>query len=140
MRAYLLAAAQAVALGEHPPAAPGSYAGRPNTCLGTLGGMPPPMQPWDLERIRRSVVMAAPRHPGALSRETALEVISQLEDLQGRHNRIRQLLEELRPLLRELRTLVEPAGTGPAAAADAGAVTKTSTEPPDVSRQRRAGR
>lgn len=66
--------------------------------------MAPPMQPWDVERVRRSVVMTAPGHPAALDRSTALEVIGELQDLQERHRRIAELLEGIDRLLAELRS------------------------------------
>lgn len=64
------------------------------------------MQPWDVERVRRSVVMTAPGHPAALDRSMALQVIGELQDLQDRHRRIVELLGEMEALFAQLRSVV----------------------------------
>jgi hypothetical protein len=46
-------------------------------------------EPADLERIRRSVVVLAPRHPSALDREAAIKVLEELQRLEGRDRRIK---------------------------------------------------
>ena len=53
----------------------------------------------DVERMRRSVAMLAPRHPAALDREAALRLFAELQRLQRKDRRIRQLLEQVRVLL-----------------------------------------
>jgi hypothetical protein len=53
----------------------------------------------DLERIRRSVVMLSPRHPGGLDRECAIEVLEEIQRLQTRDRRVRQLLDQVTALL-----------------------------------------
>ena len=64
------------------------------------------MQPWDVERVRRSVVMTAPGHPAALDRSTALQVIEELQELQERHRRIGELVAQIEALCAELRSVV----------------------------------
>jgi hypothetical protein len=55
--------------------------------------------PEDLERTRRSVVMLAPRHPGGLDREAAIEVLEELQRLQSRDRRVQELLDQVATLL-----------------------------------------
>jgi transposase len=52
-----------------------------------------------LERIRRSVVLLAPGHPGGLDREAAIKVLEELQRLQGRDRRIKELLDEVVAML-----------------------------------------
>ncbi|MDQ6911193.1 MAG: hypothetical protein M3Z84_10510 [Actinomycetota bacterium] len=47
----------------------------------------------DLERIRRSVAMLAPSHPGGLNRETALQLLAELQRLKQRDRRVVELGE-----------------------------------------------
>jgi len=55
--------------------------------------------PEDLERLRRSVVLLAPRHPGGLDREAAIAVLEELQRLQSRDRRVRTLLDEVAALI-----------------------------------------
>ncbi len=52
-----------------------------------------------LERIRRSVVLLAPGHPAGLDREAAIKVLEELQRLQGRDRRIKELLDEVVAML-----------------------------------------
>jgi len=53
---------------------------------------------FEIEQVRRSLVMLAPGHPSALGREDALRLVTELADLQARLERLRaglgQLLED----------------------------------------------
>ena len=64
------------------------------------------MQPWDVERVRRSVVMTAPGHPAALDRSSALEVVEALQEHMERLRRIGELLGQLELLCAELRSVL----------------------------------
>ncbi len=55
----------------------------------------------DIERLRRSMVMLTPGHPGGLSREAALQVLEELQRLKSRDKRAAALLDDLRRLLVE---------------------------------------
>ena len=57
-------------------------------------------RPEDLERIRRSIVLLAPRCPAGLDREAAIAVLEELQRLQTRDRRVTQLLDEVNALLR----------------------------------------
>ena len=56
-------------------------------------------KPEDLERLRRSVVLLAPRHPGGLDREAAIAVLEELQRLQSRDRRIKELLDEVAAMI-----------------------------------------
>jgi hypothetical protein len=53
----------------------------------------------NLERLRRSVAMLAPGRPDGLDRERAIQIISELQRLQCRDRRYRELVAQLRALL-----------------------------------------
>jgi hypothetical protein len=57
-------------------------------------------RPEDLERIRRSIVLLAPRSPAGLDREAAIAVLEELQRLQTRDRRVKQLLDDVNALLR----------------------------------------
>lgn len=42
----------------------------------------------ELDRLRRSLAMLAPGHPAAMSRETALALVEELERLRRRHRQL----------------------------------------------------
>ncbi len=56
-------------------------------------------KPEDLERIRRSVVLLGPRHPGGLDRSAAIAVLEELQRLQSRDRRVRELLDQVSAML-----------------------------------------
>ena len=56
-------------------------------------------KPEDLERLRRSVVLLAPRHPGGLDREAAIAVLEELQRLQTRDRRVTELLDQVAALI-----------------------------------------
>ncbi len=56
-------------------------------------------KPEDLERIRRSLVLLAPRHPGGLDREAAIALLEELQRLQSRDRRVRELLDQVAAML-----------------------------------------
>lgn len=51
------------------------------------------LTPEGVDRLRRSIAMLTPRHAAALDRETALEVLGELERLQ---EGVRRVMAELR--------------------------------------------
>ena len=53
----------------------------------------------DVERLRRSVVLLAPRHPGGLDREAAIAVLEELQRLQSRDRRVTELLDRVSSLI-----------------------------------------
>lgn len=53
----------------------------------------------DLERLRRSIALLAPRHPGGLDREAAMAIIEELQRMQDKDRRVAELLDEVRRLL-----------------------------------------
>jgi hypothetical protein len=59
------------------------------------------LSPTAVESLRRSVVMLAPRHPAALDREAAIEILSELQRLQRRSRRLDGLIDQVRALLAE---------------------------------------
>jgi hypothetical protein len=59
----------------------------------TLGGMPP-LQPHELENLRRSIAMLGPGDP-ALSRERALELLTWLQRTEQELSDLRNGLEAL---------------------------------------------
>ncbi len=61
--------------------------------------MTPPLDRHELERLRRSVACLAPRDPGALDREAALEVLGELQRLRERDRRLSELLDQAAGLL-----------------------------------------
>ena len=56
-------------------------------------------RPEDLERIRRSIVLLAPRSRAGLDREAAIAVLEELQRLHTRDRRVKQLLDEVTALL-----------------------------------------
>ncbi len=61
--------------------------------------MEPSFNSEDLERLRRSVVLLAPRHPGGLDREAAIAVLEELQRLQTRDQRVTELLDRVQALI-----------------------------------------
>jgi hypothetical protein len=61
--------------------------------------MEPSFKSEDLERLRRSVVLLAPRHPGGLDREAAIAVLEELQRLQTRDLRVTELLDQVQAML-----------------------------------------
>lgn len=57
------------------------------------------LSPEDLERIRRSIVLLAPRQPAGLDREAAVTMLAELQRLQGKDRRVQRLLEQVAALL-----------------------------------------
>ena len=61
------------------------------------------MEPWEIENLRRSVVMLAPGHSvGVMSREQALELFGELNRLDQTTNRYREVVAQLRHILDSL--------------------------------------
>lgn len=54
----------------------------------------------DLERLRRSIALLAPRHPGGLDREAAMAVVEELQRVRDRDRRVGELLDQVLALLR----------------------------------------
>lgn len=61
--------------------------------------LPEPLTPETIEQFRRSVTMLAPRHPAALDREAALELLEEMLRLQAADRRLTELVDALRGLL-----------------------------------------
>ena len=57
----------------------------------------------DLERIRRSIVLLAPRQPAGLDREAAVAVLDELQRLQSKDRRVQELLDQVSALLQSAR-------------------------------------
>lgn len=72
-----------------------------NACSLWSGPVDVSFKPEDLERMRRSVVLLAPKHPGGLDREAAIAVLEELQRHQGRDRRVRELLDQVAALLDE---------------------------------------
>jgi hypothetical protein len=61
------------------------------------------MEPHDIDRLRRSVVMLPPGHStGALTREQALHLIEEVERLDTLTARYREAIAQLRVLLNQI--------------------------------------
>jgi hypothetical protein len=61
------------------------------------------MEPHDIDRLRRSVVMLPPGHSaGALTREQALSLIEEVERLDTVTARYREVIAQLRVLLNQI--------------------------------------
>ena len=59
------------------------------------------MEPWQIENLRRSVVMLSPgTSAGALTREQALALFDELADLEQQTARYQDLVEQIRGLHR----------------------------------------
>jgi hypothetical protein len=56
-------------------------------------------EPHNLERMRRSIAMLGPGRPDGLDRDKALSLIAELQRLQHRDQRYRDLVIQLRSLL-----------------------------------------
>jgi hypothetical protein len=73
--------------------------------------MDPSFKSEDLERLRRSVVLLAPRHPGGLDREAAIAVLEELQRLQTRDQRVTEMLDQVRAMIAgEERVRRDPEG------------------------------
>lgn len=70
------------------------------------------LTPEELERIRRSIVLLAPRQPAGLYREAAMTVLAELQRLQGKDRRVQRLLEQVAGLLDSARADDEADGQG----------------------------
>ncbi len=55
----------------------------------------------DIERMCRSVATLSPRYPAALDRETALELLTELQHLLRKDRRVRHLVRQVSGLLEE---------------------------------------
>ncbi len=65
------------------------------------------LTPEELERIRRSIVLLAPRQPAGLDREAAVSLLGELQRLQGKDRRVQQLLAQVAGLLEAARADAE---------------------------------
>ena len=70
------------------------------------------LTPEELERIRRSIVLLAPRQPAGLDREAAVSLLGELQRLQGKDRRIQQLLSQVVGLLEAARADAEEDADG----------------------------
>ncbi len=55
----------------------------------------------ETEQLRRSIVMLAPRHPAAIDRELALEILAELLRLQRRARHLSEAIQLARKVLDE---------------------------------------
>ena len=70
------------------------------------------LTPEELERIRRSIVLLAPRQPAGLDREAAVSLLGELQRLQGKARRVQQLLAQVVGLLEAARADAEEDADG----------------------------
>ena len=70
------------------------------------------LTPEELERIRRSIVLLAPRQPAGLDREAAVALLGELQRLQGKDRRVQQLLAQVVGLLEAARSDAEEDADG----------------------------
>jgi hypothetical protein len=68
-----------------------------------FSGTPGSFKSEDLERIRRSIVLLAPKQPSGLDREAAMALLEELQRLQGKDRRVTHLLEQVTTLLEAAR-------------------------------------
>lgn len=68
-----------------------------NVCSLSSGNM----EPWEIEQLRRSIVMLSPGQTTALRREEALAVLDELQGIQRESRRYRELVEKIRGLMDE---------------------------------------
>jgi hypothetical protein len=61
------------------------------------------LNPEELEQMRRSIVLLAPRQPAGLDREAAAALLGELQRLQGKDRRVQQLLAQVAALLEAAR-------------------------------------
>ena len=80
--------------------------------LGSFGfsGVPHSFNPEDLERIRRSIALLAPKQPSGLDREAAMALLEELQRLQSNDRRVIRLLDEIVALVEAARRSDEQDG------------------------------
>jgi len=61
------------------------------------------LKPEDLERIRRSVVLLAPRHPAGPDREAAIAILEELQRLQSWDRQVTELLDRVSAMIETVR-------------------------------------
>lgn len=66
-------------------------------------GTPRSFHAVDLERIRRSIALLAPRQPSGLDREAAMALLEELQRLQNEDRRVNALLDQVAALLATAR-------------------------------------
>ena len=66
------------------------------------GVVPQPFRPDSVAPLRRSVAMLRPRDPAGLDRETALELLEEIERLQRSERQLTRLRHQLHTLVEEL--------------------------------------
>lgn len=59
--------------------------------------------PIDLERLRRSIALLAPKQPSGLDREAAMALLQELQRLKSKDRRVVSLLDEVAALLQAAR-------------------------------------
>ena len=64
-----------------------------------FSGTPHSFNPEDLERIRRSIALLAPKQPSGLDREAAMALLEELQRLQTNDRRVIRLLDEVAALV-----------------------------------------
>ena len=75
-----------------------------------LSGTPDSFSAEDLERVRRSIALLAPKQPSGLDREAAMALLEELQRLQSKDRRVVRLLDELAGLLDAAREADDGAG------------------------------
>ncbi len=68
-----------------------------------FSGAPHSFNPEDLERIRRSIALLAPRQPSGLDREAAMALLEELQRLQSNDRRVIRLLDQVAALVKAAR-------------------------------------
>ena len=66
-----------------------------------VSGVGNPSSVEETEQLRRSVAMLAPRHPAAVDRELALDILSELQRLQRRERHLSEAIRRARKVLDE---------------------------------------
>ena len=75
-----------------------------------FSGIPHSFNSEDLERIRRSIALLAPKQPSGLDREAAMALLEELQRLQTNDRRVVRLLDEVAALVEAARRSDEQAG------------------------------
>ncbi len=61
--------------------------------------LPDPLTPETLEQFRRSLAMLGHRQPSGLDRETAMQLIEELQRREGADRRLGEMIQTLRDLV-----------------------------------------
>ncbi len=68
-----------------------------------FAGIPHSFDSEDLERVRRSIALLAPKQPSGLDREAAMALLEELQRLQSNDRRVIRLLDDVAALVEAAR-------------------------------------